>query len=96
MVFKKGSRGDEVKQIQLALGLKADGIFGTKTEKAVIKFQKENGLYPDGIVGKKTLDALNINFDTDLTIIRPFDLDIDEYYLPKGEYLNGNYQNDYI
>lgn len=96
MVFKKGSRGDEVKQIQLALGLKADGIFGIKTENAVIKFQKENGLYADGIVGRRTLEALNINFDTDLTIIHPFDLDIDEYYLPKGEYLNGNYKNEYI
>ena len=96
MVFKKGSRGDEVKQIQLALGLKADGVFGIKTENAVIKFQKENGLYADGIVGKKTLTALNINFDTDLTLVRPFDVDIDEYYLPKGEYLNGNYKNDYI
>ena len=42
MVFKKGSRGDEVKQIQLALGLKVDGIFGVKTENAVKKFQKEN------------------------------------------------------
>ena len=62
MVFKKGSRGDAVKQIQVALNLKADGIFGSKTEKAVIKFQKDNGLYPDGIVGKKTLAALNINF----------------------------------
>ena len=96
MVFKKGSRGDEVKQIQLALGLKADGIFGAKTEKAVIEFQKEKDLYADGIVGNKTLDLLNINFDTDLTIINPFDIDIDEYYLPKGEYLKGNYKNDYI
>ena len=97
MVYKKGSRGDEVKQIQLALGLKADGIFGIQTENAVKKFQKENGLYPDGIVGKKTLNALNINFDTDLSIIiKPFNLDIDEYHLPKGEYLNGNYKNDYI
>ena len=96
MVFKKGSRGDEVKQIQFALGLKADGVFGIKTENAVIKFQKANGLYPDGIVGKKTLDALNINFDTVLTIIHPFDIDIEEYYLPNGEYINGNYKNDYI
>lgn len=96
MVFKKGSQGDGVKQIQLALGLKADGIFGVQTENAVIKFQKENGLYVDGVVGKKTLNALNINFDTDLTIIKPFDLDIDEYHLPKGEYLNGNYKNEYI
>ena len=96
MVLKKGSRGDKVKQIQIALGLKADGIFGLNTENAVIKFQKENGLFPDGIVGKKTLNALNINFDTDLSIINPFNIDIDEYYLPKGEYLNGNYKNDYI
>ena len=98
MVYKKGSRGDVVKQIQHALGLKADGIFGEITKNAVIKFQKENGLNPDGIVGKKTLNALNINFDTDLSIIqpKPFELDIDEYHLPKGEYLNGNYKNDYI
>lgn len=96
MILKKGSRGDEVKQIQVALGLTPDGIFGSKTESAVIKFQKENGLYADGIVGKKTLAAMNINFDTDLTIIHPFDLDIDEYHLPKKEYLNGNYKNDYI
>ena len=97
MVYKKGSRGDEVKQIQLALGLKADGIFGVQTENAVKKFQKDNGLYADGIVGKKTLNALNINFDTDLSIIiKPFDFYIDEYHLPEGEYLNGNYKNDYI
>ena len=38
MVLKKGSRGDEVKQIQLALGLQADGIFGTQTENAVKNF----------------------------------------------------------
>ena len=96
MVLKKGSCGDKVKQIQIALGLNADGIFGSKTERAVIEFQKKNGLYPDGIVGKKTLDVLNLNFDTDLSIIYPFDLDINEYHLPKGEYLNGNYKNDYI
>ena len=96
MVLKKGYRGDEVVQIQIALGINADGIFGSKTEIAVKKFQKENGLNPDGIVGKKTLDALNINFDTDLSIIHPFDLDIDEYHLSKGEYLKGDYKNDYI
>lgn len=96
MVFKIGYCGDEVKQIQLALGLKADGIFGKKTESAVIKFQKEHGLFPDGIVGEQTLDALNINFDTDLSIFNNFDFDIDEYHLPSEEYLNGNYKNEYI
>ena len=96
MILKKGSRGNEVKQIQHALGIEADGIFGAQTETAVKEFQKEHGLYPDGIVGKNTLNALNINFDTDLSIIKPFDIDIDEYHLPKGEYLKGNYKNDYI
>ena len=96
MVLKIGYCGDDVKQIQIALGLKADGIFGKKTESAVIKFQKENGLFPDGVVGKNTLCALNINFDTDLSIFNNLDFDIDEYHLPDGEYLNGNYKNDYI
>ena len=89
MVLKIGCCGDEVKQIQLALGLKADGIFGKKTENAVIEFQKENGLFADGIVGEQTLDALNINFDTDLSIFNYCDFDIDEYHLPDGEYLKG-------
>lgn len=96
MVFKNGSIGDKVKQIQLALGLEADGIFGKKTENAVIKFQKENGLFADGIVGEQTLDALNINFDTDLSVFNYCDFDIDEYHLQKDEYLEGSYKNDYI
>lgn len=98
MVFKKGSRGDGVKQIQIALGLYPDGVFGLQTENAVMVFQAKNGLFSDGIVGKKTLEMLNCNFDTDLTSVRNFGmaLDIDEYYLPKGEYLNGDYKNDYI
>ena len=96
MVFKIGYCGDEVKQIQLALGLEADGIFGKKTENAVIEFQKENGLFADGIVGEQTLEELNINFDTDLSVFTHDDFDIDEYHLPKGEYIEGNYKNDYI
>lgn len=98
MVFKKGSQGDGVKQIQIALGLYPDGVFGPQTENAVMVFQAKNGLFSDGIVGKKTLEMLNCNFDTDLTSVRNFGmaLDIDEYYLPKGEYLNGDYKNDYI
>lgn len=98
MVFKKGSQGDGVKQIQIALGLYPDGVFGPQTENAVMVFQAKNGLFSDGVVGKKTLEILNCNFDTDLTSVRNFGmaLDIDEYYLPKGEYLNGDYKNDYI
>ena len=52
--------------------------------------------FPDGIVGEQTLEELNINFDTDLSVFTHDDFDIDEYHLPKGEYIEGNYKNDYI
>ena len=35
MLLKKGSKGLEVKQLQKALGLSADGIFGSGTEVVV-------------------------------------------------------------
>ncbi len=63
---KQGSRGDEVTQIQTKLSElgyyngKIDGIFGSGTKSAVINFQKDNGLNPDGIAGSKTLEALGI------------------------------------
>lgn len=64
---KIGSRSNEVREIQTRLknwgyySGEVDGIFGTKTKNAVIKFQKANGLAADGIAGKKTLEALGIN-----------------------------------
>jgi soluble lytic murein transglycosylase-like protein len=43
-----------VKQLQKLLKIKADGVFGPATEEAVILFQKENKLVPDGFVGTAT------------------------------------------
>lgn len=48
----------EVAILQEMLGLKADLTFGANTFAAVKKFQKENGLTDDGIVGPKTWAAL--------------------------------------
>lgn len=61
------SRGEQIKLLQETLNetpagagmdLKADGIFGAKTEKAVRQFQADHGLTVDGVVGKKTWKAL--------------------------------------
>ena len=60
-ILRKGSRGDEVKKLQRALGLIDDGIFGNLTDEAVRTLQRENGLFPDGIVGPKTWAVLNRN-----------------------------------
>lgn len=54
MLLKKGSKGDDVKQLQEKLGLSADGIFGSGTETAVKNWQSKNGLTADGIVGEGT------------------------------------------
>ena len=57
-LYKRGSRGEMVRQIQKALHLLADGIFGSQTEEAVRHFQTMNGLKTDGIVGPATLAKL--------------------------------------
>lgn len=57
-ILKKGCKGDDVKELQKKLGVKADGIFGVNTKNAVIKFQKANKLTADGVVGKNTAHAL--------------------------------------
>lgn len=56
--LKQGSSGDNVKALQQALGISADGIFGSQTKAAVIAFQKANGLTADGIVGPATAAKL--------------------------------------
>ena len=58
--IRNGSKGEAVKVLQKALGIDADGIFGTETTVAVCNFQKSKGLDCDGIVGAKTWEALGI------------------------------------
>ena len=71
-VLRQGSRGGEVKEVQRRLKQwgyysgSVDGIFGSGTKKAVISFQKKNGLTADGIVGKATYKALGMNDSYDV------------------------------
>lgn len=62
--LKKGSKGDDVKQIQtqlnkvLGCNLKVDGIYGSATERCVSNFQEATNLAKTGAFNKETYDML--------------------------------------
>jgi peptidoglycan hydrolase-like protein with peptidoglycan-binding domain len=67
--LEKGSVGHGVAEAQLALNahlpvgfppLAIDGIFGPKTQRATMDFQRRNGLKADGIIGPKTREKLGL------------------------------------
>lgn len=95
-LLKRGDTGEDVKLLQKALGLKADGNFGPKTEQAVKNFQGSHGLVIDGIVGPTTQRAifkedLEQHLDTEITI-HPFTL----MYLDSDEYFAGPNNPEYL
>lgn len=63
-ILRRGMRGNDVKILQSklqSLGYDVgpiDGIFGPRTERAVINFQRDNRIKVDGIVGPQTYDML--------------------------------------
>ncbi|MDP4147348.1 MAG: peptidoglycan-binding protein, partial [Bacillota bacterium] len=69
-VLKSGVTGDDVKNLQSDLKTLGylndvvDGDFGSKTEAAVIAFQKAHGLDADGQVGDKTKAELVSSMDS--------------------------------
>ena len=54
MLLKLGSEGEDVKKLQIKLGVDPIGKFGPKTDAAVRAWQAANGLTADGIVGDGT------------------------------------------
>ena len=66
-LYKKGSGGAVVSEIQTRLknwgyyNGDVDGVYGSRTEKAVRWFQQKNGLNVDGQVGDQTLAALGMS-----------------------------------
>jgi len=68
MLLKIGSKGEDVKKLQVKLGLGSDGIFGKGTEEAVKSFQTKSGLMPDGVVGEGTWSKM---FPTQQVITEP-------------------------
>ncbi|MCC5642604.1 peptidoglycan-binding protein [Nostoc sp. CHAB 5824] len=58
-LLQRGSTGTDVEHLQgelsqLGYQVGVDGIFGETTENAVKKFQQDNNLTVDGIVGPQT------------------------------------------
>lgn len=92
-IIKEGSTGQDVNDLQQVLNmtvaspeLVVDGVFGAKTKEAVIAFQKQQNLTPDGIVGPQTwsiVDTIEINEREpgNLPILRRGDAGEDVKYL---------------
>jgi peptidoglycan hydrolase-like protein with peptidoglycan-binding domain len=51
---------DDVRALQQALGVPADGVFGPQTQRAVKRYQRRHGLTVDGVVGPQTRQALGL------------------------------------
>ena len=100
MLLKEGSKGQEVVELQQALGIDADGHFGAQTRAAVEKYQRENGLMVDGIVGPQTLATIreeNATTDNSEKVYSPYDgLVVNKYFLPRGEYKEGPTEKEYL
>ncbi len=98
--LRLGSRGTDVMEIQALLKKigynpgPIDGIFGEQTRQAVISFQRNNNLVPDGIIGPNTytvLDPLLLGYDT--YFVQPGDTlwrIAQNYYTTVGRILTAN------
>jgi hypothetical protein len=58
VTVQRGSTGDAVRAVQLAVRVSIDGDFGPVTQAAVRRFQSAHKLAVDGVVGPKTWNAL--------------------------------------
>lgn len=75
------SKGEPVKRIQKAVGVKADGYYGPDTRDTVKSFQKKHGLDADGIVGPDTWAAINGGKAS-----KPSKSSAPDFPLPKGHW----------
>lgn len=72
-LLQNGSSGPSVRELQTLLRNAGfdpgpiDGIFGNRTQSAVIAFQRSKGLTPDGLVGVLTWTALGVNCTAPVT-----------------------------
>ncbi len=98
MILKKGSKGQHVKELQEALGIFADGDFGSATDEAVKAYQRTHGLTIDGIVGPQTWERMGLATTDNAELVYRTEngLLIHRHYLPKGEYKRGPTKKEYV
>lgn len=98
MILRLGSKGEQVKEIQEFLGIPADGHFGPQTERAVVKWQNDNNLIGDGVVGPKTWEAMELatTDSSEKIFITESGLQINKYFLPSDEYKSGPTKKEYL
>jgi len=103
--LRRGSSGPNVVVVQVELNrisqnypaipklASVDGIYGSRTEAAVRRFQEIFGLTPDGIVGKATWYAL-VRLYTAVTSLSELRSQGQQFYSISWEYPNSIYQGD--
>lgn len=100
MLLKEGSKGQEVVELQLALGITADGVFGSGTKQSVMAYQREKGLMVDGLVGEQTLATIreeSATTDNSEKVYSPYpELMVNKYFLPRDEYIHGPTSKEYL
>ena len=84
--LRRGARGDAVREIQQLLADQAylaaggvDGIFGGGMERALIQFQMDQGLNPDGVAWPQTIKRLHHDFGP-WEVITPLTRSVDGEY----------------
>lgn len=99
--LQSGDRGGQVRALQYYLAVisffddqipdvTVDGVFGDTTRNAVIAFQRQQGLSPDGIVGRETWNAIEARYEAIYNSIPPEYSDVSNeiypgYYLTIGQ-----------
>ena len=78
ILLRVGSRGPQVKRLQGALGIEADGIYGPGTKEAVMSLQDRHGLAVDGMAGPITLARLPEFSEMDETVVTRAEVQPDE------------------